>query len=546
MKRESETAHGGDASSSLKTPTAGEGKQPASRLYLPKDVTSSNKFGQLESGLLESGVDELNLAEFPLAAVSDRFLDGKKTLIFEDTVFCREQNRELPRRLTISGSDRYGLPTAKDDDVLLACIQISKLGDFATPEVSFSRYEIIKLLRWKDETRNYDRVSTSLRRWKGLSIYSDRAFYDHEEKSWVNRDFGVFDNLNIYRKEVQQRGSAPGCSTFIWNEVMYRSFQAGYMKRLDWNLYTSLESAVAKRLYRFLDKRFYHSDRLELDLWELAHHKIRLSSEYNVAQLKRALMKGITELETAWDLKPLPAEKRFVKEGRGNWKVVLERKPKRSRALNELARELPIGTPLVQAPLAGSQAVPTLDQDQLITRLTKRGIGPGAADDLVGAHPLGTIQTMIELFDWYNDKGQNRGPGFLVNAIKNPANIALPKGFQSSEEKAKQNAVQKNRIALKRDFITRREREAAEKAIARSEAFNAFWQSLSSDQQSAFGSEALEAAEPTKKAGYLRAIGKGITPVFEQYRSIILRDHFERTHGTIEKAVTGPYFGKTA
>ena len=146
-------------------------------------------------------------------------------------MFCREQNRELPRRLTISGSDRYGLPTAKDDDVLLACIQISKLDEFASPEVNFSRYEIIKLLRWKDETRNYERVSTSLRRWKGLSIYSDRAFYDHEEKSWVNRDFGVFDNLNIYRKEVQQRGSSPGCSSFIWNEVMYRSFQAGYLKR---------------------------------------------------------------------------------------------------------------------------------------------------------------------------------------------------------------------------------------------------------------------------------------------------------------------------
>ena len=33
--------------------------------------------------------------------------------------------------------------------------------------------------------------------------------------------------------------------------------------------------------------------------------KMRLSPEYNVAQLKRALMKGITELESAWELKPL-------------------------------------------------------------------------------------------------------------------------------------------------------------------------------------------------------------------------------------------------
>ena len=74
---------------------------------------------------LDSAVDELNLAEFPLAAISDRFLDGTKTVVLEDTVFDRDQNKYLPRRLTLSGSDRYGLPTSKDDDVLLACIQLS-------------------------------------------------------------------------------------------------------------------------------------------------------------------------------------------------------------------------------------------------------------------------------------------------------------------------------------------------------------------------------------------------------------------------------------
>ena len=71
---------------------------------------------------LDSAVDELNLAEFPLAAISDRFLDGTKTVVLEDTVFDREQNKYLPRRLTLSGSDRYGLPTSKDDDVLLALL----------------------------------------------------------------------------------------------------------------------------------------------------------------------------------------------------------------------------------------------------------------------------------------------------------------------------------------------------------------------------------------------------------------------------------------
>ena len=119
-------------------------------------------------------------------------------------------------------------------------------------------------------------------------------------------------------------------------------------------------------------------------------------------------------------------------------------------------------------------------------------------------------------------------PVFLVSAIKNPASIAFPKGFQSSEEKAKQNAVQKNRIALKREFPTKREREAAERDIARSEAFNAFWQSLSAEQQSAFERDALDAAEPMTRRLYLDHSGKG-GKAFELYRRIILQGHFQKT-----------------
>ena len=155
------------------------------------------------------GRDEMNLAELPLAAVSDRFLDGAKTVVFVDEVWDEQKRGHVKRKLSISGSDLYGLPTAKDDDVLLACVQLSAIGDFHKREVHFSRYELLKLLRWADTTRNYRRLSTALRRWKGLTIYSDKAFYDHGRKSWVSRDFGIFDNLYIYEREEAERREAP-------------------------------------------------------------------------------------------------------------------------------------------------------------------------------------------------------------------------------------------------------------------------------------------------------------------------------------------------
>ena len=238
------------------------------------------------------GRDEMNLAELPLASVSDRFLDGEKTVVFVGEVWDRDERVAVKRKLSISGSDLYGLPTAKDDDVLLACVQLSAIGAFHEREVHFSRYELLKLLRWADTTRNYRRLSSSLRRWKGLTIYSDRAFYDQKHKSWVTRDFGIFDNLYIYEREETDGKYAPAKSRFIWNEVIFDSFQAGYLKKLDWELYMSLKDPVAKRLYRFLDKRFYWKDTVTIDLHELAFNKIRVSRNYNTAQVNNTTGQG--------------------------------------------------------------------------------------------------------------------------------------------------------------------------------------------------------------------------------------------------------------
>src|SRR3954462_8521458 len=82
------------------------------------------------------GRDELNLAEFPITLLSDRVPKGCKTLVFE--VESRDQRtaRVIPRKVTITGSDAYGLPTAVDDEILVGLIQLTKLkNDFTDPVV---------------------------------------------------------------------------------------------------------------------------------------------------------------------------------------------------------------------------------------------------------------------------------------------------------------------------------------------------------------------------------------------------------------------------
>ncbi|GAA4470017.1 replication initiator protein A [Novipirellula rosea] len=461
--------------------------------------------------LSATGVDEMNFAEFPLAAISKRIDDGKKTVTFENVIFDRKERRNVVRRLTLSGSDRYGLPIVSDEDVLLGCIQLTRLQGYRSSEVQFSRYELLKLLAWPDNTRNYQRLAQSLRRWKGLTIFSDRAFYDHAAQSWVNRDFSVFDNLQIYHRESQTGSTSSGQSRFTWNEVIFNSFQAGYLKKLDWNLYLSLSSPIAKRLYRFLDKRFYYGNHVEIDLHELAVMKMRLSENYNAAQIKRVLLKGIAELESKWELKSLPGKVQFEKVATSRWIVRFQRKPKRKSI------DHPIAT--------GNTILDRFDQSSLAVELTRRGIGPASASELVENAASTNVQTMIEMFDWYNNHGQPRGPGFLVQAIRNPNSIVFPRGFESSEQAAQRRTAQTSRVTRKRILLDASNAEQQQTVDRLQTQFQVFWDGLSPAEQIEFEDKAIELADSTKRLGYYRYQGRE-GKLFQQYRNIVLRDHY--------------------
>ena len=92
------------------------------------------------------GRDEMNLAEFPLATLADRAPRGCKTLVFEYPIGDPDQAQPRVRRLTISASDKYGLPMAVDDEVILGLVQVSMAAGFADRRVRFSRYQLIRLL----------------------------------------------------------------------------------------------------------------------------------------------------------------------------------------------------------------------------------------------------------------------------------------------------------------------------------------------------------------------------------------------------------------
>ena len=140
---------------------------------------------------------------------------------------------------------------------------------------------------------------------------------------------------------------------------------------------------------------------------------------------------------------------------------------------------------------------------------------------------------MLELYDWYNSRGQPRGPGFLIQSIRNPSAIALPPGFESSIQRQERQQAKEAQKQAEASVRTKRECLALRKQNSRQRAFMAFWDAMSPSEQDAFETEALEAADTMKKRLYLEASGKG-GKAFEIYRQMVLMDQFAREHGILQ------------
>ncbi len=437
--------------------------------------------------------DELNLAEFPIAALTDRIPNGQTTLVFEDKLERRD-HPPIVRRLTIMGTAKHGLPTSTDDEVLVGLIQLTKRrSNFTNAKVPFSRYELIELLGWPQSGASYRRIEEALNRWVGVVLMYENAWWDNTAKSWVDESFHVLDNVTLYDRERRKRAgkARPGIkpaparrprksgaegdplplSSFRWNEVIFESFQSGNLKQLDLEFYLRLRLPTTKRMFRFLDKRFYRRARLDFDLRTLACEHIGMSRSYAPTELKRRLRPALEELEELGFLEPLDADERYSWVARGCWRIILIR--------SQAARAEP------PAPSESSA---------LAEALAARGVTPRTAAELVASHPPGRLRTKLEVFDWLvknEDKRVGKNPaGYLVSSIR--ADYQAPDDFAPAAraEEAKKEAEEADLRAR------RKARDEADRLKAREADLRARWDRLPEADR-----EAIRAAVKAENPG---------------------------------------------
>jgi len=432
----------------------------------------------------QDGKDELNLAEFPLSAIADRLDPKQKSMVFEDRVWDRNRGEMVTRQLLITAAEEYGLPTALDDEVILGLVQLSRMRGFADRHVSFTRYQLIQLLGWRDESKSYQRIEKSLNRWIGVTLYYQNAWWDREGQCWVDEKFHLLDNVTLYDREKyshRNRAQTPlPISSFTWNEVVFRSFRAGNLKSLDFDFFKRLEGAVAKRLYRFLDKRFFHRPRWEFHLQELCWEHVGLARSYDAANLKRKLRPAIEELERHEFIRPASDTERFRKVSSGEWRVLFERAGRG----------------------AAKVAAPPSDTNALCQALIDRGVTRSTALEMVETFPKERIQHQLEVFDWLLSRKDARLPrnpaGYLVSAIR--SEFVAPKEFTGRREQAEQKA-RSEKVERRRQARIEREKVREEmKLQTQRQIVDGFWTSLSTEERSRLEAECLEVANSFERS----------------------------------------------
>jgi hypothetical protein len=218
-----------------------------------------------------NGKDEMNLAEFPIARLG--YHDTRLSIEYRGQIVDKSGN-VLDQKWIVDGSPTFGLPTEFADRVLVALISISGQDQFSNRKVPFTIYRVLTLLGLPTNKEHYKTTKRALQQLAGVTIYSEGAFWDKAKQKRITTEKGFHILEEFWLKSMEtdddviEEESVNGY--IVWSERIWESFKAGYIKHLDTAFYYSLEKTIARRLYRFLDKRMHYQNTYQIDVFDLA------------------------------------------------------------------------------------------------------------------------------------------------------------------------------------------------------------------------------------------------------------------------------------
>ena len=196
---------------------------------------------------------ELNLEDAPLFASQARHLSRGAFEYVEQ--YTTEDGKKGEKKWRFKPPDDYGELDIFDQDVYMAINALvqERGGMPADGKISFTIYELVRILDLPENGQSYARVRESILRMGKTLIDAENAFYRKDKLSYESEHFIIWRvhfeaNADLY-------GRASERHTLRFDEVLVRSHRSGYIRQLDVNYYLSLSGTHAKSLYRLIDHR---------------------------------------------------------------------------------------------------------------------------------------------------------------------------------------------------------------------------------------------------------------------------------------------------
>ena len=387
------------------------------------------------------GRDEMNLCDLPFFILDNR-TRGKPEARYSREV--KRGNETIRLELTVKGDPLLGLPSTREEDLTLALLDVAKrYNNFSGQKVQFIQADLLRELDWGTRGEDYKRLERAFATLNAAR-YCVNGWRDNARRKYTAK--GAFQVVGDYMlRDARAKKKARGCVTlpsvesepfsyFHWGQVLFESFQSGYIKQLDRRLIKQFTKAATTRLYRYLDKLFNPPKyvRVEERLRELAFEQLAIPRTCDLSGIRRRLEPAIDELVACGFLTATPWAKRIQKKVNGDRIIVFEKKPE--------------GAFLVQHGHHPETEQAGLEK-YLISLGIESGTGPTGARTLVETFDHGLLRENAERYEALAKAGENVTPGLIVSTTRTGNKIRLD-GIKTERMIRAERAETKKAVAL--------------------------------------------------------------------------------------------------
>lgn len=488
--------------------------------------------------IVRLGKDEMNLVEHPFGVLWQKE-PGDSVIHYEWEQVHPVSGKNLRASWTMTGDSDHGLPMPSDERVYLVLMELTHEAKFKKRTINFSRYDLIRRLGWPDNPQCYGMLEAALRRLVGVTIFAKNAFWNPRSKSYINTGFHVLEAFGLEAEPPGRKCQASDLpvSFFTWSEMLFTSFESGYIRSLDVQFALSLQGDIALRLYRYLDKKSYGGRAwFEIDLFNLCVGHLGMKTTLYPSKLKERLKNAHDELTARGFLKSVAYEKTRFGE-RKSEKVRYYFARRDTAALPESAADVaqpqisaPQGTLLFNGPgedIAAPNPAPsaskadaskaesktptqpeteappefTLEQSALLTRMQALKVSSDIARELLENYPAGAIEQQLDALP---DRKPRSKAATFVKAVR--GEWALPEEYQTrleAQERAKNRRLGLDQQEAENARLRALEAVKTASLEAESARLDAMWEKLDPLTRQRIEADTLG------KLGVLGSLGRG-------------------------------------